>query len=262
MAVDLPPNRPKPSADLVPIPETGRVFTLARRVSIDDAAPDGRAEFDAIARILQDAGNDDTDDAGLDQLGLAWVARRMVVEVLVPAQSRELLAISTWCSGTGRRWAERRTQLLGDRGAVIEAAAVWVHIDVASGRISPWGERFASYYLEAAGGRQIDTKLHHPKDVADLVAGANQMPFRFRQSDMDGFGHVNNAAYLAVLEEALGGNAPPSPLRIEIEWRKPSIAGEELTVVESVDEAGVRLWITAAETGELRATIFGMPLRG
>ena len=61
--------------------EAGRVFETQRTVSIDDANAAGRMEMDAIANFLQDAGNDDTDDAGFAALGLAWVARRMTIDV-------------------------------------------------------------------------------------------------------------------------------------------------------------------------------------
>ena len=246
---------------LVALPKSGRVFTITRRVSVDDAAPDGRMQFDAIARFLQDAGNDDTDDVGLDTLGLTWIARRLIIEIHEHARSRELLTLRTWCSGTGKRWAERRTELTGDRGAHVECAAIWVHIDARTGRIAPWNDAFGAAYLEAADGRKVDTRLHHSKDVPDLGApGVNEMSFRFRTSDMDAFEHVNNTAYLAVLEEAFGLHRPPAPLRVEIEWRKPSEAGEELMVVEHVDESGAQLWISSAETNELRATIAIRPL--
>ena len=246
---------------LVTLPKSGRVFTATRRVSVDDAAPDGRMQFDAIARFLQDAGNDDTDDVGLDTLGLTWIARRLIVEIHEYARSRELLTLRTWCSGTGKRWAERRTEVTGERGAHIECAAIWVHIDARTGRIAPWNDAFGAAYLEATGGRQVNTRLHHSKDVPDLgAAGVNEMPFRFRASDMDAFEHVNNTAYLAVLEEAFGPHRPPAPLRVEIEWRKPSEAGEELTVVEHADESGAQLWISSTETNELRATIVTRPM--
>jgi len=148
-------------------------------------------EFDAIARFLQDVGNEDTDDAGLAELGLAWVARKATIEVHTPATAREMLQMTTWCSGTGRRWAERRTTLRGEHGAHVEGVAVWVHLDPTSGRPVPWGDAFATNYLEATQGRQVDSKLRHDKTPPDVPG----MEWQFRQTDMDGFGHVNNAAY-------------------------------------------------------------------
>ena len=245
-----------PSDDIAPPPAAGRVFETERTVSIADANPDGRMEFDAIGRFLQDAGNADTDDAGLPQLGLAWVARRCAIEIFQYGSAREQLTLRTWCSGTGARWAERRTSIHGSAGAHIEASALWIHIDAETGRPTKWGDAFAEAYLEAAGGREVDSRLRHPKRPPEEAA--NRMPFRFRQTDMDAFRHVNNAAYLAILEEALGGHAPHAPLRVEIEWRKPSLAGEDLEVVETMGPDGIQQWVMA--DGEVRATIAGRPL--
>lgn len=253
------PVAPTPSNDLVSTPSSGRVFTTTRRVSIADATPDGRMEFDAIARFLQDAGNDDTDDAGLVELGMAWIARRAVFEVLEPARARESLGIETWCSGTGSRWAERRTRLTGNHGALIEAAMLWIHIDTETGRPQKWGNEFADAYLPAAEGREVSARLQHPKRPPD-AENANEMLWTFRQTDMDAFAHVNNAAYLSILEESLGGHSPGPSVRVEVEWRTPSVAGEELTVREIVGENGVEAWVLRGD--EVRATYAARPLTG
>jgi len=204
-------------------------------------------ELDAIARFLQDVGNDDTDDAGMAELGLAWVARRMTIEVTSAPVPRELVDMVTWCSGTGKRWAERRTSMRSPSGGRVEAATVWVHLDPHTGRPIPWGDEFAAIYLEATGGRRVDVKLRHAKTPPD---GAGR-PWRFRTTDMDGFGHVNNAAYLAIAEEFLSV-APPC--RIEVEWRAPSTAGEELTVYRDQLDDGEQLWVVGPDD-TLRATL-------
>ncbi len=209
-------------------------------------------EFDAIARFLQDAGNDDTDDANLEELGLAWVARRGVIRVGASAKPRELLDISTWCSGVGRRWAERRTSMRGEWGASVDAAVVWVHVDTTTGRPAQWGQDFASTYLEATQGRAVDAKLRHPKLPRD---DATTERWSFRRTDHDAFGHVNNAAYLAVAEEfasdVLAGEAT-----VEIEWRSPSWSHEDLTVhVSQPGDGQVLIHLTPDGTTDVRATL-------
>lgn len=204
-------------------------------------------ELDAIARFLQDVGNDDTDDAGLAERGLAWVARRMSIEVLAAPSPRELMEMKTWCSGTGKRWAERRTSLRTDGGGRIEAAAVWVHLDPVSGRPAPWGDEFASSYLEAAGDRRVDVKLRHAKSAPE----GDGTPWRFRATDMDAFGHVNNAAYLAIAEEFFD---IALPCRVEIEWRSPCRAEETLTVRHGSIDKGEQVWVVGPDD-TLRATI-------
>ncbi len=229
----------------------------SRRVSVADADPNGRMELDAIARFLQDAGNDDTDDAELPELGLAWVARRAVIEVHRNAAARESLTLTTWCSGTGSRWAERRTSLRGDRGAHVEAAAIWVHLDANTGRPIAWGEDFAERYLEAAAGRRVDAKLRHDKSGPEDVS---HLAWTFRTTDMDAFGHVNNAAYLSIAEEVLPLDAPP--FRVEVEWRGPSVANEPLTVQSAIDDDGrSQIWVRSSNDDELRVTMTLRPIK-
>lgn len=234
------------ASELTPIPTAGRVYSGSRRVSIDDCSPAGRMEFDAVARFLQDIGNDDTDDADFGDLGLAWVARRALITVATPAQPREELTLSTWCSGTGRRWAERRTSITGESGAVIEAVTIWIHLDPENGKPIPWGEEFADIYLPAAGGRRVDARLRlakHPE-----AEETSSTPWSFRSTDSDAFGHVNNAAYLAVAEEFLDLDRPCT---LEIEWRTPCQAGDQLTAVTSAD--GTTLHLIDEALDETRA---------
>lgn len=225
-----------------------------------DVAPDGRMRFDAIARFLGDIANDDTDDAGFAAKGLAWVARRSTMVVHAFPVSRERLTMTTWCSGTGKRWAERRTSIVGDAGGGVEAAALWVHLDPDSGRPVPWGDEFAAAYLEAAQGREVSSRLALPKEPEDPPSDGvrNEMPWSFRYADHDIFDHVNNAAYLAVLEEALAGGTPPAPLRVDIEWRQPIGAGVSLRVIEHVSPAGMTMWLRDGDNSV--AVISGTPL--
>ena len=251
MGSEMDDDRPAFGADtFVAEPASGRVFRASRRVSVDDANAAGRMESDSIARFLQDIGNDDTDDAGLAELGLAWVARRMAIEVTTPARSRELIDLSTWCSGTGARWAERRTKLRGEHGASIDAVAVWIHLNPETGRPERWREEFSDLYLEPAQGRRVDAKLRHDKVPPE---DATRHPWNFRRTDVDGFGHVNNAAYLALAEQYLDEQLLAGPHRIEIEWRTPSQDADDLVVAVSFDRR--QLWLLDQADDELRVTI-------
>src|SRR4051812_34858097 len=112
---------------LIPVPVKGRRFVARRAVRLGDASPGGRLRLDAIARYLQDVADDDAGDAGL--AGSSWVVRRTTIEVRRPPVLREVLEVTTFCSGVGGRWAERRTSLRGGRGGRVEAVALWVHVD-------------------------------------------------------------------------------------------------------------------------------------
>jgi acyl-ACP thioesterase len=215
-----------------------RRFTYTTRVGLADAAPDGRARFDAIARYLQDAAHADLTDSALSSTG-AWVVRRNVVRIDRFPRFEEPLTITTWASGTGKLWAERTTVIEG----VAESQAIWIHLDPESGRPVPLTEHFDRLYGPSAAGRKVKARLVHPDPAPDAAAS----PWIFRRADLDVADHVNNAAYWTVLEEQVP--QPPEPVTAEIEFRAPASAGEAAVL------AGDGIWWVASPQGEVHASL-------
>ena len=224
---------------LVPLPERGRRYVGSAIVRLGDADPKGEARLDAIARYLQDVANDDALDAGLPS-AMAWVVRRTLMRVARPAVLGERLTATTFCSGTGRSWAERRTSIVGDRGAAIEAVSLWVQIDTVSGRPARLGEDFFAVYGEAGGGRTVSSRLSLDPPPTD----ADVRPWPVRISDLDVFGHANNAVLWTVLEEAIAG-VETRRGTAEIEYPGPVDAGA-LVDAHMVDGARPAAWLVEA----------------
>ena len=59
-------------------PAAGRVFAVSRVVRSTDVTPAGRLRFDALARYLQDAAEDDLAASGWDEPS-DWLLRRVTV---------------------------------------------------------------------------------------------------------------------------------------------------------------------------------------
>lgn len=214
--------------ELVPRPSSGRVFETARRVRLGDADPSGRLRLDAIARLLQDVGNDDFADAGLDP-STPWIARRTTIVVRSWPRIGERLPFATWCGGIGSHWAERRTSI-GD-GAV-EVAALWVHVDPTSGRPSRVPGWFLDTYGSAAGDRRsIRARLHHSSPPP---ADASSRPWPLRHTDLDVLGHVNNASTWAAVEDELARQGVV-PSGVELEYRAAIEPGDDVSLVAEGD---------------------------
>lgn len=234
--------------ELVPRPASGRRFAARTRVRLADVSASGRLRLDAIARMLQDVSSDDTADAAYAP-DAVWVIRRLVIE-LEGSRSprlRDDLTLVTWCSGTGARWAERRTDVECGGDVVVRAAALWVLVDFASGRPIPLGEGFDAVYGEAAGGRRVGQRLRHGAPPAH----ARRALWPLRVTDLDVLGHVNNAAYWAPVEEMRASLVPGSRIvRAEIEFRgglDPTDPVEVLTELDQPPDGApdvLRLWLT------------------
>jgi acyl-ACP thioesterase len=223
---------------LIDAPRSGRVFRHAALVGLADVTPAGRARLDALARWLQDAAWADVTDAGVEDEGV-WIVRRMEVRVERAPRFGERLELATFCSGTGRLWAERRTIVRGAAGGHVEATALWVHLDRDGARPRPLPPSFDAVYGEAAGGRRVKARLHHPQAPP---AGAARTPWAFRAADLDMAAHVNNAVYWAVLEESLAGAELPAGWRAEIEHRAAGAAGPAVVVTD-----GDLHWVLAGD---------------
>jgi acyl-ACP thioesterase len=232
---------------LAPAPTEGRVFTDRARVGLGDVAPSGRLRLDAIARWLQDAAFADLVDSSLPDDGV-WVVRRLRLHVERFPRFREAAAVDTWCSGAGSMWAERRSTVRGEDGGLVEAVALWVHLDPRGGRPRRVPGGFEEVYGPSAAGRRVRARLRHR---ATPPNDAERLPWRFRVADLDLADHVNNAVYWQAVEEYLGGDrGAPEPLDGEIEHRSPGDVGEAIVLRD-----GQRLWIAGPDE-EVLATLF------
>jgi acyl-ACP thioesterase len=233
--------------EFVTPPAGGRVFSQRRRPGLGDCAPSGRIRLDALARWLQDVAYADVEDAGVAQAAV-WVVRRTRIRVQRFPRFREHFTVSTFCSGIGRMWAERRTTLSSDGGPEpeVEAVALWIHLDPTTSRPTPLTEAEFAAYGDAASGRRIGHRLRHPAPEA----GARNFRWTFRASESDLARHINNAAYWSPLEEELLlSGTEPEQIDVEIEYRNPAQPGEMVVMCD-----GNRRWIVG-KNGEQHASL-------
>ena len=241
----LPPPDPSTEALIEP-PTNGRVFGQSARAGLADCAPSGRVRLDALARWLQDVAYADVEDAGLESVAV-WVVRRSRIQVMEFPRFGERFTLSTFCSGVGRMWAERRTSIRreGDARPQVEAVALWVHLDPVARRPTPFADGEIEIYRDAAAGRRVTARLRHPACPPAAARGS----WQFRATECDLAGHVNNAAYWQPLEERLLAHGEPDRIDVEIEFRSPAQPGEKEIAVD-----GDRMWILDG-SGETHASV-------
>lgn len=228
----------------------GRRFTGRRKVRLGDATADGRLRFDALTRYTQDVSDDDTTDAGLSP-DLGWVVRRTTVTVDQHARLGEELSFTTYCSALGKRWADRRLDIEGSDGARLTVVTLWICVDIAAARPAPLSDQFLDIYGSAAQGRAVSARLRLPKMPTE---GTATWRWPLRVVDVDTQRHVNNAAYWAVLEEALGGEAPDGAHEACVEYGAGLTLDDEVTV-HHAEIDGSRLWWLVNAEGEMAASI-------
>lgn len=226
----------------LPLPGQGRTFTAEYQVRLGDSAPSGRVRFDGIARYLQDVAEDDANDVGWPK-SIGWLLRRCVINVRQFPALGERLRLVTFCSASAPKWAERTTTMTGDAGGSAQASAVWIAVDTKSGRPTRLGELFERVYVPSTDGRRASVRLSIPAPTSQAVGAARDWPLRW--SDLDVWGHVNNAISWAAVEDELS-HLDWLPQRAEVEHNDAITPGDAPRLARGPSDAGLDLWLVAS----------------
>jgi acyl-ACP thioesterase len=242
--IPTPPTRdgrpPMRISDFGPHPGRGRRFEASATARASDCDPDGRLRLDGLARLLQDAADDDLRDAGLDAVH-AWALRRTELWVAEPARFGARLSVVTWCAGLSGPLAVRRSDIFDQRGVLVASAeATWVVLG-ANGRPGRPSQSFLAVYgPSAAGGHPPVRRLTLPPPTRS----GHERPWPTRWSDADPFRHLNNAVSWAALEDlrlSLG-------LRPLVGWaiaehRQPVPPGTRATLLADLGPDQLSVWL-------------------
>ena len=226
--------------EYVPEPNVGRRFSIVSRVQLSDALPSGQWRLDGVARALQDAATEDWEDCGIVTDAL-WLARRTTLRAVGEwPRVYDRLKLTTFCSGVGAAWAERRTNIYVEDALVIEAVSLWVPVD-------PRGfpvripATFHEIFGEAMNGRRVSGRVPGHSPPPSVCARA----WPLRRADLDIIGHVNNAAVWQAVAEIF--DAPVAA--VDVIHHGPLEQAHDVQLVTSEDS----MWLLV--DGEVRVAV-------
>ena len=217
-------------------PELRNGATAAYRIRFDECGADSIVRSSALLRYAQDVAWIHSEQLGFNrswygERGLAWVVRAAELGILVPVPLGATLSISTAITGFRKVWARRRTEArLADGTLAFWAHTDWVMTDRRGmpGRVPP---EFPAA-LPVAPGTFEPGRVPLPPTPDTAVRHATGV----RPQDVDPMGHVNNAAYLDYLEEALVAAGPEAvaaigqtPRSVRLEYLQPAAPLARLT---------------------------------
>jgi len=221
-------------------PAAGRIYPARRIVRSTDVTPSGRLRLDAVARYLQTVAEDDVADSGLAE-PVIWLVRRCELRIITLPVMGERVALRTFCSGTGARWAERTTTLSSPDGQpMAQARAVWAAVRRADGRPMPLSADFNAIYGPSAAGRVVSARLSHP--CPGVTRDTPSRDWQLRLADFDTAGHVNNALHWQVVEDELA-EVGWLPSVAEIEYQRAMMPGCLPRVITSRQSGHTALWL-------------------
>ncbi len=228
-----------------------------------EMGPASHAHDSIFLNYVQQAAFEASADAGFDfqryhELGALWVIRRQTIAYLAPLTQGDTVEVTTWVSDIRRVRSHREYELrrVSDGRLVAVARVDWVYVDAQAffpRRVPP----AVQDALQPNGVSALDSAP--PLEPAKEVDGRLCIyRHRVKSYEMDRLRHVNNANYLKWLNQArldalgemgIGYGSPrseaegdwvlePSPVRYEIEYFVPTVAGDQVEVHSRVVAAG------------------------
>lgn len=258
--------------EIPPSHSQSTVLERAFRVRSYECDAYGHVNHANYLRYMQEAAFDASAAVGYDlaryqAMGRQWFIRETDITYLRPLVYGDTVIVRTWV-GDFRRVRSRRMyelRLAGSDEPVATAATEWVYLDAATQRpASVPPEMIAAFrHPETMPG---DRREPFP-DPPPPPPGIYRMRRRVEWRDIDRAQHVNNANYLAYIEEcnvaaaeAYGGSMARImergvaivARRYRIEYREPAVMGDELEVTSFL--ADVKR-ATAVRHNEIRRVV-------
>ena len=233
-------------------------YQVSYRVRFDEAAADGNLRPSGWLRYAQDLAWQHSEAAGFDRhwyadRGALWLVRNARLELHGDAAYGDSVTGSTQVVGWRRVWARRRSTFESSAGnRLAEAETDWVLTDT-EGKPTRIPDEIAQHSAPVPTYRPDRIRLDPTPPHAHVV------PASVRRSDIDPLGHLNNATYLDLAQEAAAEVRADRPglARFQLEFVRPAVAGAELRIAAWSGDAGqVECRITdAAGTEHLRGLI-------
>lgn len=168
-----------------------------------------------------------TGTEALIKRGETWVLNRIAVTVERYPGYEEALRLETWSSGIKGFKGYRDFRVYdAQKQLVISASSLWVYVNVVTKSVVRVPRDLAAAFPVCTEG------VSHPEleawEFEPPAAGARVVPVSLRYSDFDVNEHVNNAAYLDLLQTALAAaGGPVQPRHVRLKYAKPIPAKTE-----------------------------------
>ena len=184
------------------------VFERTFRIRYSECDPYGRLKDTQYIRLMLETAFDASASVGYSfekyqQIGCHWIIRLTDIEYLHPLYHDDIVCVRTWVEDFQRVRSLRRYEFRkpGTNELVAQAVTDWVFLDSKSGIPKSIPPEIITAYLPERGVRLSRSRRRFPNSPPP-PEGVFRMVRQVEWRDLDIGQHVNNAVYLAFLEEA------------------------------------------------------------
>jgi medium-chain acyl-[acyl-carrier-protein] hydrolase len=211
------PNPEKPQPHPTPLPcrdTTGckptpvEKWTLTTQIAFADVDRGNLLTLAGVFKLMQEvaiahANHYDTGTEAMLTRGESWVLNRMAVQINRYPAYGEQVRVETWSSGIRGFKGYRDFRIFDADGLEVAAgSSLWLYVSVRNHALIRVPKAIADHFPVAVEGvfsPDLERLRLSPPDPATAIAH----PFTLRYADFDANSHVNNTAYLDLLQSAL-----------------------------------------------------------
>jgi len=234
------------ACDSHPLGLMAEKWILDTAVAFGDVDRDHVLTLQGVFQLLQEAAIAHANEYGIgtDAMitrGESWVLNRMAVEIARYPRYGEALHLETWSSGI-RGFRGFRDFRVFDRDGrvVIAGSSLWLYVSIRTRSIIRVPREVAEQFPVGVDGVFCPDLESLELPVPD-PATAQACTISLRYSDIDANAHLNNTAYLDLVQSALASAGRPSrPRSVRIKYGKGVPAGT----------AAVEVWLASGRAIE------------
>lgn len=218
----------------------------------------GHVNHSNYLRYMQEVSFDASAAAGYgltryNEMGRTWWVRAIDIEYLRPLRYGDSVRLKTWVADFHRVRSRRMYEFrkAGEEDLAAQAHTEWVFLDSATGQLASIPPEMAAAFIPEGAPDSSPSRESFPT-APPPPPGVFAHRRRVEWRDIDPAGHVNNAVYMAYMEDcaiqdaisrgwtvqrmmAEGGFAIVAR-RYRIEYKQPALMGDELEVATWISD--------------------------
>ena len=173
--------------------------------------------------------------AVLHPRGLTWILTRLSVEMYELPTHCERVRFETWIESNAHMLSTRNFRIYSGDRLIGICKTVWAILDLQKREI-------VNYFDDPIFENAIDGEvLEMPRvRMTTIPEPTGSMPHKIVYSDIDYNGHCNSCRYLQAMTDAYLPAYYGKKVRLDINYQKEAMLGEELQTLYLVTEDGVQ----------------------
>ncbi len=173
--------------------------------------------------------------AVLHPRGLTWILTRLSVEMYELPTHCERVRFETWIESNAHMLSTRNFRIYSGDRLIGICKTVWAILDLQKREI-------VNYFDDPIFENAIDGEvLEMPRvRMTTIPEPTGSMPHKIVYSDIDYNGHCNSCRYLQAMTDAYLPDYYGKKVRLDINYQKEAMLGEEMQTLYLVTEDGVQ----------------------